>query len=64
VEDNPDAPLWTTTCPWVICLGLLQVTYSPLFQQESFHGRKVMVASFHPFAFISAGFQVTLMMAL
>jgi hypothetical protein len=64
VEDNPDAPIWTTTCPWVIRLGLFQGNYSSLFRQESFHGKKVMVASFHSFAIISERFQVIVMMAL
>uniref|UniRef100_A0A2N9ESZ5 Uncharacterized protein n=1 Tax=Fagus sylvatica TaxID=28930 RepID=A0A2N9ESZ5_FAGSY len=57
VEDNLDAPIWITTCPWMIRLGLFQGNYSSLFWQESFLGRKVMVASFHSFAIISARFQ-------
>ena len=32
MEDNLDAPLWTT-CPWVIRLGLFQGNYSSLFWQ-------------------------------
>ena len=65
VEDNSYAPLWTTTtCPWVIRLWLFQGNYSSLFRQESFYGRKVMVASFHPFTIISARFQVIVMMVL
>ena len=64
MKDNPDAPLWTTTCPWVIRLGLFQGNYSSLFLQEFFHDKKVMVASFHSFTIISARFQVIEMMAL
>jgi hypothetical protein len=64
VEDNLDAPIWTTTYPWVIPLELFQGNYSSLFRQESFHGKKVMVASFHPFAITSARFQVIVMIAL